>query len=217
MKILLSIYSIIVFNCLSAQGSYKLAVLKYQGGGDWYANLETSLPNLIRFCNERLNMHIDPEQSIVEPLSPELTQYPFIHVTGHGRITLNAEELARLGMYLKAGGFLHVSDNYGMDTYIRPILNKLIPGTSLVPIPANHAIFSAFYKFPKGLPKIHEHDGKPAQGFGLIYNGKLVCFFSYEADLGNGWEDQSVYNDPEEKRQEALKMGANLIELAFKK
>jgi hypothetical protein len=215
MKLLLSIYSIIVFNCLSAQGSYKLAVLKYQGGGDWYANLETSLPNLIRFCNERLNMHIDPEQSIVEPLSPELTQYPFIHITGHGRITLNAEELARLGMYLKAGGFLHVSDNYGMDTYIRPILNKLIPGTSLVPIPANHAIFSAFYKFPKGLPKIHAHDNKAPEAWGLFYKGRLVCFYDVECDLGDGWENPEIHQDKPEVHQKALEFGANMLYYIF--
>lgn len=215
MKLLFTLCCAIVFKIISAQGSYKLAVLKYQGGGDWYANLETSLPNLIQFCNDRLHMNIDKEQGLVEPMSAELSQYPFIHVTGHGRITLNADELARLGAYLKAGGFLHVSDNYGMDTYIRPLLNNLIPGILLEPIPSNHAIFNAYYKFPKGLPKIHAHDNKAPEAWGLFYKGRMVCFYDVECDLGDGWENPEIHQDKPEVHQKALEFGANMLYYIF--
>jgi hypothetical protein len=198
-----------------AQGSYKLAVLKYQGGGDWYANLETSLPNLITFCNTQLQMSIHPEQAIVEILSPDLLQYPFIHITGHGRIFLNSEERFRLAQYLKSGGFLHVSDNYGLDSYIRPILNSLLPGVRLEAIPPGHPVFNAFYKFPKGLPKIHAHDQKPPEAWGLFYKGRMVCFYDVECDLGDGWENPEIHQDSPEQHRKALEFGANLLYYIF--
>jgi len=197
--------------------TYKIGLLKYSGGGDWYANLETSLPNLIEFCNINLKTNINKEQGVVDVGSSELHNYPFVHMTGHGNVVFSSQEAENIRNYLIGGGFLHISDNYGMDKFIRPQMKKVFPELNFIELPFSHAIYNQTYKFTNGLPKIHEHDGKPPQGFGLIYEGKLVCFFSYECDLGNGWEDQSVYNDPEEKRQQALKMGANIIEFAFNK
>jgi hypothetical protein len=199
-----------------AQGEapLKIAKLKYNGGGDWYAN-KTSLPNLISFCRKNLNINLAPEEEIVEVGSPELFSYPFVHMTGHGNVVFSEAEAKNLRNYLIAGGFLHIDDNYGLDKFIRIELKKVFPELELVELPYSHPIYHQKYKFPKGLPKVHEHDGKPPQGFGLIYQGRLVCFYTYECDLGNGWEDQVIYNDPEEVRQEALKMGANIITFAF--
>ncbi|SFF11941.1 protein of unknown function [Thermoflexibacter ruber] len=192
----------------------KIAKLKYNGGGDWYAN-KTSLPNLISFCRKNLNINLAPEEEIVEVGSPELFSYPFVHMTGHGNVVFSEAEAKNLRNYLIAGGFLHIDDNYGLDKFIRIELKKVFPELELVELPYNHPIYHQKYKFPNGLPKVHEHDGKSPQGFGLIYQGRLVCFYTYECDLGNGWEDQVIYNDPEEVRQEALKMGANIIAFAF--
>ncbi|GAB4471423.1 MAG: DUF4159 domain-containing protein [Thermoflexibacter sp.] len=192
----------------------KIAKLKYNGGGDWYAN-KTSLPNLISFCRKNLNINLAPEEEIVEVGSPELFSYPFVHMTGHGNVVFSEAEAKNLRNYLIAGGFLHIDDNYGLDKFIRIELKKVFPELELVELPYSHPIYHQKYKFPNGLPKVHEHDGKPPQGFGLIYQGRLVCFYTYECDLGNGWEDQVIYNDPEEVRQEALKMGANIIAFAF--
>jgi hypothetical protein len=199
---------------LIAQPSLKIAKLKYNGGGDWYAN-KTSLPNLIKFCNIHLKMNLTPEEEIVEVGSPEIFAYPFIHMTGHGNVVFSTEEAQNLRSYLTSGGFLHIDDNYGMDKFIRLEMKKVFPELSFVELPFNHPIYHQKYKFPKGLPKIHEHDNKPSQGFGIIFEGRLVCFYSYETDLGNGWEDPSVHNDPEEIRQKALQMGANIITYAF--
>lgn len=193
--------------------AYKIAKLKYGGGGDWYAN-KTSLPNLIKFCNQNLRTNIFPEDDIVEVGSPELFSYPFVHMTGHGNVLFTEAEAQNLRRYLLGGGFLHIDDNYGLDKFIRREMKKVFPELSFVELPFNHPIYHVRFDFPNGLPKVHEHDGKSPQGFGLIYQGRLVCFYSYECDLGNGWEDQSVYNDPEELRQQALKMGANLITYA---
>lgn len=197
-----------------SQNSIRIAKLKYNGGGDWYAN-KTALPNLIRFCNQELNMNLAPEEDIVEVGSSELFLYPYIYMTGHGNVVFSEAEAANLRKYLSAGGFLHVDDNYGLDKFIRIELKKVFPELELVQIPFEHPVFHQKFDFPKGLPKIHEHDGKPAQGLGLIYQGRLVVFYSYECDLGNGWEDQRIHNDPEEKRQQALRMGANLISYCF--
>ncbi len=199
-----------VFFCFAQNPAFKIAKLKYNGGGDWYSN-KTSLPNLIEFCNKNLKMNIDPEEGIVEVGSTEIFSYPFVHATGHGNIVLTDAEAGNLRKYLISGGFLHVDDNYGLDKFIRLEMKKVFPELEFVEIPFNHPVYHQKYDFPAGLPKVHEHDGKPSQGFGLLYKGRLVCFYSYECDLGNGWENQSVYNDPEEKRQQALKMGANLI------
>jgi hypothetical protein len=192
----------------------KIAKLKYNGGGDWYAN-KTSLPNLISFCRKNLNINLASEEEVVEVGSPELFSYPFVHMTGHGNVVFSEAEAKNLRNYLIAGGFLHIDDNYGLDKFIRIELKKVFPELELVELPYSHPIYHQKYKFPKGLPKVHEHDGKAPQGFGLIYQGRLVCFYTYECDLGNGWEDQVIYNDPEEIRQEALKMGANIIAFAF--
>ncbi|HYC85283.1 MAG TPA: DUF4159 domain-containing protein [Chryseosolibacter sp.] len=198
----------------AAQNAIRIAKLKYNGGGDWYAN-KTALPNLIKFCNQELNMHLAPEEDIVEVGSSDLFLYPYIYMTGHGNVVFSETEAANLRKYLSAGGFLHIDDNYGLDKFIRIELKKVFPELELVSIPFDHPIYHQKFNFPKGLPKIHEHDGKPAQGLGLIYQGRLVIFYSYECDLGNGWEDKRIHNDPEEKRQQALQMGANLISYSF--
>jgi hypothetical protein len=190
--------------------AFKIAKLKYNGGGDWYAN-KTSLPNLIEFCNKNLRMNIDAEEAIAEAGSNEIFSYPFVHMTGHGNVVFSDAEAANLRKYLLSGGFLHVDDNYGLDKFIRLEMKKVFPELDFVELPFTHPVYHQKFDFPNGLPKIHEHDNKPPQGFGLIYEGRLVCFYSYECDLGNGWEDASVHKDPEEKRQQAFRMGANLI------
>lgn len=194
--------------------SFKIAKVKYKGGGDWYAN-KTALPNLVKFCNANIKTSISPVETFVEVGSPEIFNYPWIYLTGHGNVVFTDAEAANLKKYLMAGGFLHIDDNYGLKPFIVPQMKKVFPELDFIELPFSHPIYHQTFNFSNGLPKIHQHDGKPAQGFGLIYQGRLVCFFSYESDLGNGWEDQSIYNDPEEKRQEALKMGANLIKYAF--
>ncbi|MFN6091959.1 MAG: DUF4159 domain-containing protein [Bacteroidota bacterium] len=200
---------------IPAEPTVKIALLKYNGGGDWYANLETSLKNLIVYCNQNLGTTINKEQAIVEVGSPDLFNYPFVHMTGHGNVVFTQQEADNLRKYLMGGGFLHISDNYGMDKFIRPQMKKVFPELSFVELPFNHPIYQQKYKFPAGLPKVHEHDDKAPQGFGLIYNGRLVCFYDYECDLGEGWEDIEVHRDSQENRTKALKMGANLIQYAF--
>lgn len=199
----------------SSDPSFKIGLLKYNGGGDWYANLETSLPNLIKFCNENLNTNINPEQGIVEVGSPELFNYPFIHMTGHGNVIFTDQEAKNLRNYLAGGGFLHVSDNFGMDVFIRKEMKKVFPELSFVELPFSHSLYHQKYNFPDGLPKIHQHDDKIAQGFGLIFEGRLVCFYDFECDLGDGWEDYEVHKDSPEVHQKALKMGANIIQYVF--
>lgn len=193
----------------------RLALLVYNGGGDWYAN-PTSLKNLAQFCNQQLNTRFDTREAQVEAGSPELFNYPFVHMTGHGRWVLSDAEASNLRTYLEAGGFLHIDDNYGLDEYVRPALKKIFPELSLVELPFNHPVYHQKFNFSNGLPKIHEHDNKPPKGYGLIYNGRLVCYYSSETDLGDGWEDAEVHNDNPEKRILALQMGANLIQYAFK-
>ncbi|MFB9861943.1 DUF4159 domain-containing protein [Rufibacter immobilis] len=190
--------------------SFRIARLKYGGGGDWYAN-KTSLPNLISFCNRELKTNIAPREEEVEPGSPELLDYPFVHMTGHGNVIFTEAEAQNLRKYLMGGGFLHIDDNYGLDKFARREMKKVFPELDFVELPFNHPVYHQKFDFPRGLPKIHEHDNKSPQGFGIIYQGRLVCYYSYECDLGNGWEDQSVHNDPVEKHQAALRMGANLI------
>ena len=209
------IIAFIISLSVSAQNhGFQIAKLKYNGGGDWYSN-KTSLPNLIRFCNQNLNMNINREEAVVEVGSPELFSYPFVHMTGHGNVVFSDAEAENLRKYLINGGFLHIDDNYGLDKFIRNEMKKVFPELEFVELPFNHPIYNQKYKFPKGLPKVHEHDNKPPQGFGLIYQGRLVCFYSFETDLGNGWEDQEIYKDPEDKRQAALRMGANILTYAL--
>lgn len=192
----------------------KIAKLKYNGGGDWYSN-KTALPNLIQFCNEQLNTNMALTEDVVDVGSPDLFLYPYVYMTGHGNVVFNNSQAENLRKYLTSGGFLHVDDNYGLDQFIRIEMKKVFPELDFIEIPFDYPIYHQKFDFDEGLPKIHEHDGKPPQGFGIIYEGRLVCFYSYESDLGNGWEDQSVYNDPQTIRLEALKMGANIISYVF--
>lgn len=214
MKKLIGFIIVLTIVSSSAVAQLKIAKLKYNGGGDWYAN-KTALPNLIRFCNKELNLLLEAEEDAVEVGSQELFNYPYVYMTGHGNVVFTADEAANLRNYLIAGGFLHIDDNYGLDKFVRIELKKVFPELELVELPFDHPIYHQKFDFPKGLPKIHEHDGKPAQGFGLIYEGRLVAFYSYECDLGNGWEDQRIHNDPIEKHEQALKMGANIISYCF--
>lgn len=194
--------------------SQEIALLKYNGGGDWYAN-PTSLPNLIRFCNQNINTTIKNKPATVEPGSPDLFSYPYIHATGHGNILFNDSEILNLRNYMLSGGFIHFDDNYGLDEYLRREIKKIFPNSNLVEIPASHPIFQKPYSFPAGIPKIHEHDGKRPQAFGIFENNRLVLLYTYECDLGDGWEDAEVNNDPKEVREKALKMGANILNYIF--
>ena len=195
--------------------TYQFAVLKYRGGGDWYAN-PTAVPNLVKYCNKQLNMNIDEEVVEVDAGSPEIFNYPFIHMTGHGNVVFNGDDVENLRMYLLSGGFLHIDDNYGMDQFVRAELKKVFPNKELVELPFNHKIYKQKYTFTTGLPKVHEHDNKAAQGFGIYDdNGRLMVFYSFECDLGDGWEDQEVHNDPQDVREKALQMGANIVQFAF--
>lgn len=202
------------FQGVSQVTSVRIGLLKYNGGGDWYAN-PTSLPNLIKFCNKNLYTNIHPDYATVEANNREIFNYPFIHMTGHGNVIFSPDDVENLKNYLLAGGFLHIDDNYGMDKYIRREMKKVFPDLDFVEIPFTHPIYHQKYEFPNGLPKVHEHDKKPPQGFGIVYKGRLVCFYTYETDLGDGWEDQEVHNDSPEIRRKALQMGANIISFVF--
>lgn len=199
---------------LTTVSGQEIAVLKYEGGGDWYAN-PTSLPNLIAFANSEIGTRINPNPATVAPSSPDLFDYPFVHMTGHGNVYFSDDDIENLRAYLLSGGFLHIDDNYGMNEYIRPEIRKLFPNEELKELPADHPIFQSHFNFPKGLPKIHEHDGLPPQAFGITVNDRLVLLFTYETDLGNGWENPEIHNNPPEVRLKALQMGANLIKYVF--
>lgn len=192
----------------------KIAKLKYHGGGDWYAN-KTALPNLAEFCNQTLGTALAPSEDAVDVGSPEIFLYPYVYMTGHGNVLFSDAEAVNLREYLISGGFLHIDDNYGLDQFVRLEMKKVFPDLEFVELPFSHPIYHQKFQFAGGLPKVHEHDGKAPMGYGLIYEGKLVCFYSYESDLGNGWEDQSIYDDPEAVRQKALQMGANIISYCF--
>ena len=214
------VYSLILFIMPSFQGidaqnvNLKLALLKYNGGGDWYSD-PTALKNLSLFCNQTLKTNLDPRYATVEVGSIDLFNYPFVHMTGHGNVVFSDLEAENLRKYLQGGGFLHIDDNYGMDPYVRVAMKKVFPELEFIELPFQHDIYKSKYNFPTGVPKIHKHDDKAAQGFGLIWEGRLVCFYTYETDLGDGWEDAEVHNDPEEVRLQALKMGANILKYAF--
>ncbi len=197
-----------------AEAPLKLALLKYNGGGDWYAN-PTALPNLTRFCNRYLGTNLDPDYAVVEAGSVELFNYPFLHMTGHGNVVFSDQEASNMRDYLIAGGFLHIDDNYGMDPYVRVAMKKVFPELEMVELPFEHEIYNQTFAFKNGLPKIHAHDNKSPQGFGWFWDGRLVCFYTFECDLGDGWEDPEVHNDPEEIRRAALQMGANIVQFAF--
>ncbi len=210
-KILVSFCTLFVFQLGLAQ---EVAVLQYGGGGDWYGN-PTALPNLIRFCNQELNTTISPKSEVVKPDNVDLFNYPFIHLTGHGNVFFSPEDLENLSTYLLSGGFLHIDDNYGMDQYIRKEITKLFPNSPLEELAGNHPIFNFKYPFPDGLPKIHEHDNGRPQAFGITIEERLVLLYTFESDLGDGWENPEIHNDPQEVRLKALRMGANIIAYAF--
>lgn len=213
MKIFLLILTVLLTS-FSPDNGVQFAVVKYKGGGDWYAN-PTSVPNLVKFCNTNLGTSYNEEVATVEVGSSELFNYPFIDITGHGNIVFTTQEVENLRNYLIGGGFLHISDNYGFDTYIRREMKKVFPELDFIELPFTHEIYHQKYNFPNGLPKIHEHDAKAPQGFGLVYEGRLVCFYDYECDLGDGWENQSVHKDSEATRLKALQMGANIVQYVF--
>lgn len=209
------IFFISILFFLNIGFSQEIAVLKYSGGGDWYSN-PTSLPNLATFCNQNINTNINNKIATVEAGSSDIFSYPFIHMTGHGNVVFSPNDLENLKNYLTSGGFLHIDDNYGMDEFIRKEIQKLFPNNNLVELPNSHEIFKAPYNFPNGLPKIHEHNNKKPQAFGLFIENRLVLLYTFESDLGDGWEDQEVHNDPISVREKALKMGANILNYAFK-
>jgi hypothetical protein len=204
----------IMFLISFASFSQEIALVKYSGGGDWYSN-PTSLPNLIKYCNANINTRIKPKPATVEPGSPDLFSYPFVHMTGHGNVFFSDSDVSNLRNYMTSGGFLHIDDNFGMDQYIRKEIKKIFPNTDLVEIPSNHQIFQKPYLFSSGLPKIHEHDGKRPQAFGIFIDNRLVLLYTFECDLGDGWEDPEVHNDPIGVREKALKMGANIVNYIF--
>ena len=216
MKLLKGIFAFVILLTLSSanQSNIQIALLKYNGGGDWYAN-PTSLPNLVKFCNKNIKTNLSTDIATVEVGSKQLMNYPFVHITGHGNIIFTAQEADNLRNYLISGGFLHISDNYGLDQFIRPQMKKVFPNLEFIELPFSHKIYHQKYNFNNGLPKIHQHDDTPAQGYGIIYEGRLVCFYDYECDLGDGWEDADVHNDSNVKRQKALQMGANIISYVF--
>ncbi|MDH5380057.1 MAG: DUF4159 domain-containing protein [Cyclobacteriaceae bacterium] len=208
------LFYLATFSVTLGQAQLKIAKLKYNGGGDWYAN-KTALPNLIQFCNRELLTQLHSDEEVVEVGSTDLFLYPYVYMTGHGNVVFSQKEAENLRNYLLGGGFLHIDDNYGLDPFIRLEMKKVFPELEFIDIPFEHPVYHQKFNFIDGIPKIHEHEGKPAQGLGLFYEGKLICFYSYESDLGNGWEDQHIYNDPESIRQKALQMGANLISFCF--
>lgn len=211
-QLLFTILSVcFVFSFTNAQN---LAILKYKGGGDWYSN-PTALPNLINFCNQNIDTKMNPKPETVDAGSIDIFQYPLLHMTGHGNVLFTDKDVENLKNYLLSGGFLHIDDNYGMSEYLPKELKKIFPDQELTELAASHPIFSSAFKFPQGLPKIHEHDGKRPQALGLFYEDRLVVLFTTESDLGDGWEDAEVHGDPEGVRQKALKMGANIVKYAF--
>lgn len=205
-------FTVLLFTSFSF--SQEIALLKYNGGGDWYAN-PTSLPNLIKFTNQAINTKIKSKPATVEPGSPDLFSYPFVHMTGHGNVVFSDADILNLRNYLLSGGFLHIDDNFGMDEFIRKEIKKIFPNGNLIELPSNHAIFQGPFIFSNGLPKIHEHERKRPQAYGIFENNRLVLLYTFECDLGDGWEDADVHNDPKEVREKALKMGANILNYIF--
>jgi hypothetical protein len=193
---------------------YQIARLKYNGGGDWYVS-PTALPNLIRFCNKNIGTTIQEEEATVEASDKELFNYPLLYMSGHGNVIFSTQEASNLRTYLTGGGFLLINDSYGLKQFAEKEMKKVFPELTLVELPTNHPLYHQAFEFPNGLPKIHEHDGKAPQGLGIIYNGRLVCYLCIESDIGDGWEDPEIHNDSEEKRTQALQMGANLLQYIF--
>jgi hypothetical protein len=191
-----------------------VAILKYKGGGDWYSN-PTALPNLIEYCNDNIGTRINSKPQTVEVGSSDIFQFPFLHMTGHGNVFFSDQDAENLRNYLVSGGFMHIDDNYGMQPYITKELKKVFPNKELMELPSSHPIFNIAFNFQQGLPKINEHDGKRPQALGLFEEDRLILLFTFESDLGDGWEDAEVHNDPEDVREKALQMGANILKYAF--
>lgn len=202
--------ALLVVTLLLGQYDFTIARVKYGGGGDWYSN-PSSLPNLLKALNERTAIRAPQREKVIAITDPDLFNYPYLYLNGHGNIRFTDQEVRILRDYFAAGGFLHADDNYGMDSSFRREMRRVFPESPLLELPTDHPIYHSFYDFPRGLPKIHEHDGKPAQGFGIFYQNRLVVFYTYECDLGDGWENPEIHNDPPEKREAALQMGINII------
>ncbi len=214
LRLVLFNIGVLIISSSSLSQNVQIALLKYNGGGDWYAN-PTSLKNLIKFANQNINTSLNPEPATVDVGSSDIFNYPFIHMTGHGNVVFSPQEAANLRNYLIGGGFLHIDDNYGLNQYIRREMKKVFPELDFVELPFSFPIYHQKFNFSNGLPKIHEHDNKPPQGFGLVWEGRLLCFFSYESDLGDGWEDKEIHKDSDEVRNKALQMGANILQYVF--
>ena len=210
----LVVCSFFIFIIYVVDGQNAIALLKYNGGGDWYAN-PTSLPNLVKFCNQNLQTNLRLEIPTVEVGSVELYQYPLVHLTGHGNIVFSDLEAKNLRNYLLAGGFLHADDNYGLKEYFFKAMKNVFPDIEWQKLPLSHPIYHQKYNFPNGLPKVHAHDGAAPQGWGLIHKGRLISFFSVECDLGDGWENPEVHGDSQESHLKALMMGANIVQFVF--
>lgn len=213
-EITILLFLFFIIHGFAQNGTVKIGLLKYNGGGDWYAD-PTALPNLIEFCNTELKTNIQEDPVTVEVGSIDILNYPMVHLTGHGNVIFSEQEASNLRIYLEAGGFLHIDDNYGLDKYIRREMKKVFPELDFVELPYSHPIYHQKYEFENGLPKIHEHDKEAPQGFGLIWKDRLVCFYTYESDISDGWEDKAVHNDPDHIRLKALQMGANIVSFAF--
>lgn len=194
--------------------SLKIALLKYNGGGDWYSVVD-ALENLVKFTNQNLNTGFSVDYATVDVGSAEVFNYPLLFLTGHGNIILSDQEAENLRNYMLAGGFLFIDDDFGIDPFIRPVLKKIFPQSDLKEVPFNHPIYHQKYDFPRGLPKVHKHNDKPTQGFGIFNQGRMVCFYSFESNISDGWESPEVHKDDPAIRQAALKMGANIIQFAF--
>ncbi len=214
MKNSIFLFLIFISVTMFSSAQVKIALLKYSGGGDWYAN-PTSLPNLVKFCNSNMGTNIATDIPTVDPGSSDIFNFPFIHMTGHGNVIFSDQEAENLRQYMLSGGFLHIDDNYGMDVFIRPQIKKIFPEYELIEIPFNHPIYHQQFEFANGLPKIHEHDAKPPKGYGIVVDGRIVLFYTHECDLGDGWESPDVHNDSQETRTKALQMGANIIRYVF--
>ena len=212
MKNIITLFFLVNFSLIFSQ---QVAILKYKGGGDWYAN-PTAVPNLIKFSNTYANTSINTKITTTTLEDETINNHPVVFITGHGNIFFTNDEVFTLRNYLISGGFLHISDNYGLDKYIRKELKKVFPELVLQELPTNHLIYHQTFSFPNGLPKIHEHNNKKPQGLGLFYKGRLIVFYDYESDLSDGWEDAEIHNNPKKTREKALKMGSNILEYAFK-
>jgi hypothetical protein len=215
----MKIFKLILLFCLFqqaifAQQTNKIALVKYKGGGDWYSVVD-ALENLIKFSNKEVNTNFNPEYSTVDIGSAEIFNFPFLFLTGHGNVVIGDDEAENIRNYLLSGGFLYIDDDYGMDPFIRPVLKKIFPDNPLTELPFEHPVFHQHFNFPKGVPKVHDHDTKPPQTFGIFDKGRLMCIYTYQSNISDGWESKEVHKDPEEIRSKSLQMGANILQFVF--